>query len=173
MARYLRRHGWHVLTPELRPSNGSAPLEQLAAQLATFIDAHTDRSERLDLVGFSMGGLVCRYYLQRLGGAARVDRFVSIASPNNGTRIARLLAGAGMRQMRPRSAFLENLNSDPESLCSVACTVILTPLDFIILPSASSRVPFATTHRVRVFSHVLMLYHPAVFRKLTQILGRD
>jgi triacylglycerol lipase len=171
MARYLRRRGWTVHTPELTPSNGTALLEDLAAQLATFIGIHAAPGERLDLIGFSMGGLICRYYLQNLGGAVRTDRFISIASPNNGTQVAKLLPGAGMRQMRPRSSFLEALNEDVSALQTVVCTVFYTPFDFVIVPSKSSLVPFANTKRFSVLSHVMMMYHPAVYRMLAEVLG--
>lgn len=173
MAAYLRRHDWKVLTPELMPSNGSLPLETMAAMLARFISDYTSPEERLDLVGFSMGGLICRYFLQNLGGAARTDRFVSIASPNRGTRIANLLPGAGMKQMRPGSPFLEALNKDASALDGIACTVFYTPFDFVIVPAASSVVPFAATVRFSIFSHVLMIYHPAVFNKLAQVLLKE
>lgn len=170
MARYLRRLGWNVLTPELRPSNGSAPLETLAEQLATFVSTHCGDSGRLDFIGFSMGGLICRYYLQCMGGAARTDRFISIASPDNGTHIAKLIPGAGMRQMRRGSTFLNDLNADVSTLKDVACSVLFTPMDFIIVPAVSSIVPFAEIYRLRIFSHVLMIYHPAVYRKLAALL---
>ena len=170
MARYLRQRGWNVLTPELRPSDGSAALEVLAAQLAAFIEAETVPSGRLDLIGFSMGGLICRYYLQRMGGAARADRFISIASPNHGTRVAQLLPGAGMKQMRPKSSFLEALNDDVSSLRHMACSVFYTSLDFVIVPASSSILPFASSTRFRILSHPLMLYHPAVYRKLAEVL---
>jgi len=159
-----------VHTPELSPSNGTAPLEELASQLAAFIDTHTMPEERIDLIGFSMGGLICRYFLQELGGAERTDHFVSIASPNNGTRIANLLPGAGMRQMRPQSSFLQALNGDVSALQTVACTIFYTPFDFVIVPASSSLVPFAKAKRFSVLSHVMMLYHPAVYRMLANVL---
>ena len=64
-----------------------------------------------------MGGIVCRYYLQRLGGIARVDRFVAISAPEHGTWWANtcpaeLLRWPGVAQLRPDSAFLRDLNSD-------------------------------------------------------------
>lgn len=171
MARYLQARGWTVLTPELRPSNGSAPLEVLADQLAEFIRTHTDPAERLDLIGFSMGGLICRYYLQCMGGASRTDRFISIAAPDHGTRIAQLLPGRGMAQMRPGSAFLQALNGDVSALRKLRCSALYTALDFIIVPAASSVVGFAAVTRFRIFSHPMMIYHPKVHRKLAQLLA--
>ncbi|MEN8151597.1 MAG: alpha/beta fold hydrolase, partial [Planctomycetota bacterium] len=51
---------------------------------------------KVDLVGHSMGGLVCRSYLARPGAAASVRKCVMLATPNEGTPlawVASLLAG--------------------------------------------------------------------------------
>ncbi|NIJ52217.1 esterase/lipase family protein [Dyadobacter arcticus] len=116
MSRRLRALGWKVLVPSLQRSNGTETIEKLAEHLRLYIIENTLESERTDLVAFSMGGLVCRYYLQRLGGLARTDRFITIATPHNGTLAAYFLPIVGVKQMRPQSAFLDNLNSDINQL---------------------------------------------------------
>jgi len=45
---------------------------------------------KVDLVGHSMGGLVCRSYLSRAGAAAKVRKCVFLATPNEGTPLAYL-----------------------------------------------------------------------------------
>ncbi len=112
MARYLRSQGWDAHTMSCRPSWGQKGLDELARQVADFIGANYSPDQRIDLVGFSMGGLVCRYYLQRLGGLDRVERYVSISAPNRGSILAWLIPNPGCRQMRPGSAFLRDLESD-------------------------------------------------------------
>ena len=92
MARALQREGWTVLTPTLSPSGGQVGNEILAQQLSDFIETNVSHDTRCDLVGFSMGGIVCRYYLQRLGGVARVDHFVAISAPEHGTWWAKYLS---------------------------------------------------------------------------------
>ncbi len=171
MASYLVRKGRTVLCPGILPSDGSAPIEQLAGILAAYIADNIANDHRIDLVGFSMGGLVCRYYLQCLSGADRTDRFISIASPNNGTKAAFLLRGAGIAQMRPQSQFLRMLNRDLSTLDGIACTVLYTPLDLIIIPSASSLMPSWRTVRFFAPAHPLMLYSPRVLATIDQLLA--
>jgi len=51
----------------------------LGQQVANYVAA-TFAPKPFDLVGFSMGGIVSRYYVQRLGGIDRVQRFITLAS---------------------------------------------------------------------------------------------
>jgi triacylglycerol lipase len=74
-----------------------------------------------------MGGLVSRYYLQRLGGIHRVRKFVTIATPHRGTWTGFLRANPGARDMRPGSAFLRDLNRDVEMLDGISFTSIWSP----------------------------------------------
>src|SRR5690349_4124971 len=57
-----------VETIDLRPNNGRAPVSDLARQVSTAANRLLEetRSERIDVVGFSMGALVTRYWIQRL-----------------------------------------------------------------------------------------------------------
>src|SRR5205085_9859257 len=120
--------------------------------------------------GFSMGGLVSRYYLQRLGGLARVRHFVTLSTPHQGTWLACLVSNPGCRQMRPGSAFLGDLASDAERLQGVAFTSFWTPLDLIILPPRSSEVPCARNVKMLVALHPLMVWAPRCHRAVASAL---
>lgn len=139
MASILRGQGWTVHTPTLSPSCGQVGLDQLAHQLAAFINDSYGSTGKFDLVGFSMGGLICRYFIQRIDSFNRVERLVTLGSPHNGSLWAYLVQNPGCRQMRPRSDFLNDLNSDITSLTKVDFTSIWTPLDLMIMPSVSSK----------------------------------
>ncbi|MFM6077301.1 MAG: esterase/lipase family protein, partial [Dolichospermum sp.] len=76
MALYLRQRGLSVYTVDLVPNNGAEVLDKLARQVANYINNIFAPKQPLDLVGFSMGGIVSRYYIQRLGGIERVKRFI-------------------------------------------------------------------------------------------------
>jgi triacylglycerol lipase len=175
MAHALQREGWTVLTPTLSPSGGQVGNEILAQQLSDFIEANVPHDTRCDLVAFSMGGIVCRYYLQRLGGVARVDHFVAISAPEHGTWWANtcpaeLLRWPGVAQLRPGSAFLRDLNSDAQVLDRVRFTTIWTPLDLMILPAASSRMPVGSETKLWVPFHPLMVWLPSCCRAIAAAL---
>jgi len=112
MRAYLIQRSWSVYSLNLVPNNGDVGLDELAKQVADFVTATFAPEQSLDLVGFSMGGIVSRYYIQRLGGLNRVQRFLTISSPHHGTVVAYGSWRPGCIQMRPNSIFLKDLNSD-------------------------------------------------------------
>ena len=171
MRRWLIARGWTVSAINLFPSDGTAKLEDLAKQLASYVNKRFPADRRVDLVGFSMGGLVCRYYVQRLHGACRVDRLIAVSAPNQGTWLACLSTKPGCLEMRPNSSFLTSLNRDIESLASVQFTSIWTPLDLMIVPASSSSMPLGHEQRFWAPAHPLMILQTGCFRKIENCLS--
>jgi triacylglycerol lipase len=171
MARYLTERGFTVHGIDLTPNDGRAGVDELAAKLAAFIEATFPAGSPLDLVGFSMGGLVSRYYVQRLGGLARVRRFITISAPHHGTLWAHLRKLPGYLHMRPDSALLNELNGDVASLMKLDFTSIWTPLDLMISPPVSSRLPVGEEVLVAAPLHALMLEDPRSFRAVAAALS--
>ncbi|MEH1824115.1 MAG: triacylglycerol lipase [Nostoc sp.] len=157
MRAYLIQRGWSVYSLNLVPNNGDVGLDELAKQLADYVTATFAPEQRLDLVGFSMGGIVSRYYIQRLGGINRVQRFLTISSPHHGTVVAYGSRRPGCVQMRPNSIFLKDLNSDVVILGQLDFTSIWTPYDLMIVPANSSQMPVGREVTVPVALHPWML----------------
>ncbi|MBZ8179803.1 esterase/lipase family protein [Oscillatoria salina] len=171
MSASLIEQGWSVHSLDLIPNNGFASIEQLARQLAEYISEVFPPEQPLDLIGFSMGGIVTRYYLQRLGGIKRIQRYISISAPNNGTLTGYALPFPGIMQMRPASNFLADLNSDvEEKLSQINCTWIWTPYDLMILPPNSSQMPVGKQIQLPVLMHSWMLKDPQVIATVTAAL---
>ena len=157
MAPYLTALGWSVYDLDLIPSNGDLGLDKLALQVADYVAATFAAEQPFDIVGFSMGGIVSRYYIQRLGGIDRVQRFITLASPHQGTWIAYGSQRPGCVQMRPGSAFLQDLNQDAAMLEQLNFTSIWTPYDLMIVPANSSVLPVGQDLQVPVLTHSWML----------------
>jgi triacylglycerol lipase len=160
MTTTLQQLGWSVHSLDLLPANGDRELNELAQQLADFIQATLPPHQPFDLVGFSMGGMVSRYYLQRLGGIQRVQRCITIASPHNGTLTAFATQRPGCVQMRPNSPFLNDLNRDLPVLERINFTSIWTPLDLMIIPAQSSQMWVGKDIQVLVPLHPWMVTTP-------------
>jgi triacylglycerol esterase/lipase EstA (alpha/beta hydrolase family) len=175
LLRGLGRHGMAKLSAiALDPPWGTASIESLAEQLARFVERARAQhaAEAVDIVGFSMGALVARTYLQLLGGHAHVRSFVSISGPHRGTLTAYALPLLGVRQMRPGSALLRALGDDVSHLSQVAVHCLYTPFDSMILPSESSVLRGArSVHRLPVALHRLMIHDRRVHALVAQLLS--
>jgi len=172
MKSYFQNNGFTVYTLDLIPNFGSADLRDLAQQLKQFIDSQFPPDEKIILLGFSMGGLVTRYYLQRLNGLTKVDRYISISTPNHGTNLAYFLPLKGVAQMRPDSDFLQDLNHDvKETLGMINCLIIWTPFDAMIIPANSSVLGIGKEVNIPVLTHKWMLSDIRVFEIINSFLN--
>jgi triacylglycerol lipase len=175
LVRGLVRQGvQHVSAIELDPPWGTASIETLAEQLAAFAE-RTRRShgaQAVDIVGFSMGALVARAYLQLLGGHVHTRSFVSIAGPHRGTLTAYALPLLGVRQMRPGSALLRALGDDVSHLPGLSVHCVVTPYDAMIVPSHSGVLRGArSVHRLPVLLHRLMVHDRRVHALVARLLA--
>ena len=158
IASHLSSLGCQVYDIDLTPNNGDAKLEVLAQQVADLVNQTFGPHQHIDIVGFSMGGLVSRYYLQRLGGINRVQRFISISTPHHGTLAAYFSLRPGCVQMRPGHEFMIDLHRDVDSLNQLNFTSLWTPFDLIILPPSSSQLGIGTEIVLPVLTHPLMVF---------------
>lgn len=172
MAARLSSEGWSVYPVSLQPNDGSAPLEALADQLRRFIDAKLGTATRLDIVGFSMGGMVARYYAQRLGGLDRLLHLVTISTPHHGSGTAFLRSLPGVLELRPGSPFLDDLASDEGRLAQVSFTSIWSPFDMMIAPASSSRMPVGREVAIPVLWHAWMLNDDRTLEAVVEALNQ-
>jgi triacylglycerol lipase len=171
IASHLRNLGWQVFDIDLTLNDGSTRLEILAQQVADFVDRTFGQDLSIDLLGFSMGGLVTRYYLQRLGGIERVQRYISISAPNRGTVAGYFSMRPGCIQMRPNSEFIRDLNRDVDRLQCLNFTCLWTPFDLIILPPSSSQLGIGTEISIPAIAHPLMLLDGRTFTAISDALS--
>lgn len=140
LRRALRRRGfgriwtmnYHVLTHDVRTA---------AQRLGTLVESICTQTgyERIHVVGHSMGGIIARYYVQRLGGDARVHTLVTLGSPHAGTNAARLLPQGVCRQLRPTSDVVAEL-AEPAPGCRTRFVAFWSDLDALISPKQSARI---------------------------------
>jgi triacylglycerol lipase len=170
LQRHLEGLGHHCLAPSLKPSDGRHGLLPLAEQLAATVDRTWGADAPFALVGFSMGGLISRLYLQELGGHARVDRFFAIAAPMRGSLLAWTFWGDGARQMRPGSPLLQRLDAGAGRLDGIRLYAYWTPFDAVIVPATSARWALAESRRIPALCHPCMLWHPQLLADIARRL---
>jgi triacylglycerol lipase len=139
---------------------GVIAMERSAPQLAAFVDRvlAATGAEEVDLVGHSEGTVMPRYYLERLGGASKVRRFIALTPLWRGTELGGfailrdLLEPLGLPnpvidlvaslcgscpQFLRGSPYLNDLNADGEAIPGIEHTNIITRYDLLVVPYTS------------------------------------
>ncbi|MEV7388958.1 alpha/beta fold hydrolase [Streptomyces sp. NPDC091215] len=157
LAPYLEDRGYCVFSLDYGQLDGVpvfyglGPIDKSAEQLSAFVDKvlAATGAAKADLVGHSQGGMMPRYYLKYLGGAAKVNALVGLAPDNHGATLSGLtnllpyFPGAsdlikattpGLADQIPGSAFLAKLNAGGDTVSGVHYTVIATKYDEVATP---------------------------------------
>jgi triacylglycerol lipase len=169
----LESRGFNCIVPNLQPRDARNGIDELSATLQREIESKIPHHQSFSLIGFSMGGLVARHYLQERDGAKQCERLITISSPHHGTLTAWLYPGMGARQMRPGSEFFSNLAATESRLGNIQLFSYRTPLDLMILPSRSSTWQRATNLDFAVLLHPLMLHSKPVLADIEARLNGE
>ncbi|MGZ4742387.1 MAG: lipase family alpha/beta hydrolase [Oryzihumus sp.] len=169
LAAALRRQGKDVTVLRL-PGNGTGDLRQQARVLgraAQEVRARTG-APSVDVVGYSAGGVVARYWLEELGGAQLTRRLVTVGSPHHGTELAELgtLAGscpAACQQLQPDSPLLTELDRlAAREHGGPRVVSIWTTFDDVVVPPDSARLAGALNLTVQGVCSASRVGHSAL-----------
>lgn len=159
-------HSWSYTTSQ---SNATT-----AKQIATKVDSilAATGATRVDVITHSMGGLSSRYYAKNLGGAAKIDAWVSLGGPNHGTTTAYGCIQTACVEMRPGSSFLKALNATDETPGTPryatwwsACDLVIDPDNSVLLIGAVNTQAPCVSHSAlytdtTVYAQVRGMVHP-------------
>ena len=130
-------------------------------------------SQKIDIIGHSMGGLIGLYYVKKLGGDARVRKLLMMGTPVRGTWTA--LAGVltlglwstSSWQLLPRSRFLDELaqGSLPPG---VEVHTIAAARDWVV-PLGTTRLTGANAVTVPL-GHSSLVVSEEVYRRVVNAL---
>jgi triacylglycerol lipase len=152
MAARLRSAGRRVEVVDL-PDRGTGDLRASARALGAAVDR--TGAARVDLVGYSAGGVVVRLWLADPVEALRARRVVLLGTPNHGTELAGAAAALGpglcgsICQLAPGSALLAELNRGDETPPGPRFFSIWTALDQTVVPPATAALDGAANIRVQ------------------------
>ena len=164
----LVNHGYCVFAFNFGGASAISDIQatgDIAASART-LAAFTDKvlaatgAAKIDLVGHSQGGMMPRYYISFLSGAARVDKLIGLAPSNYGTTLDGIVTLAdllGARnlidsadassceacvQQEEGSSFLAAVNAKP-TVPGVSYTVIESADDEVVTPYTNAFLPAA------------------------------
>jgi pimeloyl-ACP methyl ester carboxylesterase len=175
LRRSLRRRGFgRVITLDYSPL--SQDVRQVARRLAALVERTCEETgyERVHVIGHSLGGLVARYYVQRLGGDARVHTLCTLGSPHGGTSTARLLPSRLVKQLRPGSPIVAEL-AEPAPGVQTRFVAFWSDLDELIVPKRAARLDHPDLHArnvlLRGVGHMSLPINPRVVREIASLLA--
>ncbi|WP_308014916.1 esterase/lipase family protein [Nocardia coffeae] len=197
----LMQAGFCVFAPDYggRPGADSYGTEDLwlsSQQIGEFVDQvlAATGARQVDLVGFSQGANVTRYYIDKLGGAAKVARWVGLASPTNGGIMYGLvpladalpglwpfyqdLTSLAAIQQAAGAPFIRQLNAGGDTVPGVDYTTIISRVDEMIQPFDSMRLRGPRARNlvlqdlcpVDLTGHFHMVYDPYAQQLLRNVL---
>jgi len=176
LRRGLRRRGFRrVLAINYSPLTSDVRLA--ATNLATRVEQICAETgfERIHLIGHSMGGLVARYYVQRLDGDARVHTLVTLGTPHGGTKAARLIPHRLARQLRPDSELVAEL-CEPAPDCATRFLAVWSDLDQMMVPKRAARIDHpdldARNVLVRGVGHMSLPIHRRTVHEIGLMLAQ-
>lgn len=115
--------------------------------------------EQVDLVGHSMGGLVCRYYLSLGPGRNRhrVAHLITVGTPHGGTNFSAFGIGRAQVELRPKTPFFVRMATAalPES---TQITVIWSRADALVGSSDYASWPGCDEVVYDDLGHVSLLF---------------
>lgn len=164
-----------LLIPRLPLRLGRTPVAELAELLGGRIEAAFGREELIDVLGFSIGGVIARTWIQLLGGHRRTRRFLSVGSPQLGTITAQPWPGRlfrGIADLKWGSPLLSQLNGDVSALRRIECHSFYSILDLAVLPGWLAVLPVGERTMLPVLTHPQLLRDPAAIRPLARELLR-
>src|SRR5258706_9289619 len=130
-------------------------------------------SQRIDIIGHSMGGLIGLYYVKKLGGHARVRKLIMMGTPVRGTWAALMgvvtlgLWSTSSWQLLPRSRFLDELAQGPMPPGGELYT-IAAARDWVV-PLPTTRLTGANATTVPL-GHSSLVVSEEVYRRIVNTL---
>ena len=148
--------GVDYFAPTLDHSYGITSIIDLTNILNKLILEKYGLEKEIDILGFSMGGIIGRYWLQKFNGYKRTRRFISIGSPHKGTLIAQFVPKFPFRaisEMKIKSKFLRGLAKNDFLLKDIECISFFTYWDLMVFPGWWTNLNFGEKISVKVYKH--------------------
>ena len=161
--------GIEYFAPTLNHAYGMTSIIDLSDILNELILEKYGLEKEIDILGFSMGGGIGRYWLQKFNGYKRTRRLISIGSPHRGTLMAQLVPEfpfKGISEMKINSKFLRELEKNDFFLADIQCISFFTYWDTMVFPGWWTNLNFGKKISVKVYKHRNLIRNKSVVDKI-------
>ncbi|MBV7706381.1 esterase/lipase family protein [Nocardia nova] len=180
-------------------SYGTEDLWASSRQFGAFVDRvlSATGADKVDLVGFSQGANITRYYIDKLGGAPEVDQWIGLASPSYGGQMYglvpladavpnlwnayRQVTSLAAVQQAQGSPFMRELNAGGDTVPGVRYTTVGSRVDEMIQPytnialtgPGARNIVLQDLCPIDLTGHFHMVYDPFVQQLLLTLLAPE
>lgn len=174
MRRHLQEAGFGQLDSfNYQPLLHDVPAS--ARRLAARVEQLRRRTgaERIHVVAHSLGGLLVRWMVQELDGAAVVDTAVTLGTPHEGTLAAWIAPGRTAAQLRSGSWVVRRLQETARP-SPVRWVAFYSNVDELVQPSRSAMIRHPALEAVNILAkdhgHMSLMVSPRVARAVVRQL---
>ncbi len=167
----LDKYKYEYSSPTLNHALGMVSIQDLAKDLNEFIINKYGLDSEIDILGFSMGGIIGSYWIKKFDGYKRTRKFISIGSPHKGTLTAQLVPNypfKGISQMKIKSALLKELSIHDYLLKNIDCSSFFTKWDIMVFPGWKAYLPIGRRYSLRIFKHKNLIRNSRAVDKIIE-----
>ena len=148
--------GIEYFAPTLNHKYGVTSIVKLAYILNDLILEKYNLEKDLDILGFSMGGIIGRYWINEFNGYKRTRRFITVGSPHKGTLASQLVPKypfRGIYEMKINSRLLNELSKKDYLLNKIDCTSFFSYWDLMVFPGWRANLNKGEKLSLKVYKH--------------------
>ncbi len=156
LTKKLDQYSIDYFAPTLQHDFGKVSIADLTKFLNQLIINKYGLDKEIDLLGFSMGGIIGSYWLKYYEGNKRINTFISVGSPHMGTLTAQIVprfALKGISEMKINSKLLKDLYASNDFLENVDCVSFFTNWDLMVFPGWKAYLPKGDKYSLNIFKH--------------------
>ena len=152
----LDKIGVEYFAPTLNHDYGMISIVALTNLLNDLILEKYGYEKELDILGFSMGGIIGRYWIKKFNGYKRTRRFITVGSPHNGTLASQLIPKypfRGISEMKINSTLLKELSKYDYLLNEINCISFFTYWDLMVFPGWRAILNSGEKISLKIYKH--------------------
>ena len=163
--------GIEYFAPTLNHSYGMTSIIDLTKFLNDLIIERYGLEKEIDILGFSMGGIIGRNWIKKFNGYKRTRRFISIGSPHKGTLLSQLVPKypfRGISEMKINSSLLRELSKYDYLLNNIECISFFTYWDLMVFPGWRANLNAGEKISLKILKHRNLVKNQLAIEKIIE-----
>ena len=155
--------------PTLKHKYGMTSIAELTSLFNDLILERYGLEKELDILGFSMGGIIGSYWIKKLNGFKRTRRFITVGSPHNGTLASQLVPKypfRGISEMKINSLLLKELSKYDYLLKDIKCISFFTYWDLMVFPGWRANLNKGEKISLKIYKHKNLVRNQEAVEKI-------